>query len=238
MRNIVLSVSVAAIALMGCSPNYYTPSTQNVPMITAPGQVSLSASGNANQGEIQAAVGVANNIAVQANAGIVQPKDLDNGDGGSGNFIELGVGYFKPIADHFVFETYLLGSKGSMENHFPSTKNDHPNTTGDIKANVMRYSVQPSLGYFSKNFSAAVSARLSSLNYSSIRGSLFYNNENQIGYLGRNSSMLLVEPALTIRGGLEHLKLQLQVGYSLNATNSNFAQTTTYAVVGINFMIN
>jgi len=223
------------VGFASCSPKFYTPNTQNVPLISEKGETNLSLSGNGNQVEFQGAYGIAKNIALKANGGLFIPSDLDNGNGGSGKFIEFGGGYFKPITEKWIFETYGIIGIGSFENHLPSAKTVSPQTNGNISANILRVGIQPNFGYKSKYFSAAVSSRIVNLSYSNINGDLIFENENQPNYLKTNSSNFLVEPALTIKGGGEKLKLQIQYGYSLNLTNSNFRQDKSFLTLGLNF---
>lgn len=220
---------------VSCSPKFYTPNTQNVPLISEKGETNLTLSGNGNQVEFQGAYGIAENIAIQANGGLFIPSNLDNGDGGSGRFIEVGGGYFNPISENWVFETYGILGLGSFENHLPSTKNDHPQTTGEISANILRIGIQPNFGYKSKYFSAAVSSRIVNLSYNNIKGDLIFAGENQLNYLKDNSSNFLIEPALTVRGGFEKVKLQVQYGYSLNLSHSDFKQDNSFLTIGLNF---
>jgi hypothetical protein len=221
--------------MCSCNPKYYTPNTQNVPLISKQGETNLSLSGNANQVEFQGAYGVTNGFAIQANGGLFIPKDLDNGDGGSGKYIEVGGGYFTPIHEHFVFELYGIAGAGSVENHLPSTIDGNPGTQGDISANIFRYGIQPNFGFKSKYFTAAVSSRFVNLRYSNIDGDLVYNGEDQVSYLRDNRSSFLIEPALTLRGGIDKIKLQLQVGYSWNASNEAFRQDDGFITLGLNF---
>ncbi|MDD2477147.1 MAG: hypothetical protein PHI32_14720 [Dysgonamonadaceae bacterium] len=117
--------------------------------------------------------------------------------------------------DKFVFEAYGLLGFGSMENNFPSTQEEHPNLKGDISANVLRVGIQPNFGYKSKYFEVALSSRVVNLMYNSIEGDLIYNGKNQIDYLNDNKSSFLLEPAITIRGGLEKIKLQIHLGIAI-----------------------
>lgn len=224
-----------SICYMGCSPKFYVPNTQNVPLMQSQGQTNLSVAGNGNQVEVQGAYAIIDHMAIQVNGGLFIPKDLDNGNGGSGQFVEAGAGYFTPINDHFIFETYGLFGVGSMENHMPSTLEAFPGTTGKISAGVIRYGIQPNFGFYSKYFVVAVSSRIIGLNYSNVKGSLMYDNVDQVGYLSDNNSHFLLEPALTIRGGLEKIKLQLQVGGSFNLTDNDFEQDNSFMSVGLNF---
>lgn len=221
--------------LLSCSPKYYSPNTQNVPLLSEQGEVQVNLAGNASQVEFQGAYALAPNVGVQANGGLFIPKELDNGNGGSGKFLELGAGYFRPIGNRLVFETYGLLGLGSMENHLPTTVVDHPQTSGDISAGILRLGIQPSLGFRSDYFQAGVSARLANLVYRNIKGDLIFDGENQVDYLENNRSNLLFEPALTLRGGSKTVKLQTQIGYSLNLVNSGFRQDQGYGTIAICF---
>ncbi|HMJ67929.1 MAG TPA: hypothetical protein VK508_03500 [Cyclobacteriaceae bacterium] len=234
MRNSLLLCVLALIAI-GCNPKYYSPNTQNVPLLSEKGEVNLSLSGNTNQAEFQGAYAAGEHFALQANGGLFIPKDLDNGDGGSGKFIEVGAGYFTPVSERFVFELYGLAGTGSVENDLRSRATTNPPTTGVISANVFRYGIQPNFGFKSKYFSAAVSSRIVNLNYSNIDGDLVFEGANQRAYLNDNKSNFLFEPALTLKAGVEKLRFQLQIGHSFNLSNENFRQDNAYATVGLNF---
>ena len=236
IRNLIFLV--IGFGFASCSPKFYTPNTQNVPLISEKGETNLTLSGNANQVEFQGAYGITNNIAIKANGGLFIPSNLDNGDGGSGKFIEFGGGYFKPISEKWVFEAYGIFGFGTFENHFPSTTNDHPLTNGDISANILRMGVQPNFGFKSKYFSAAVSSRIVNLSYNNIKGDLIFEDANQPNYLKDNSSNFLIEPALTVRGGFEKVKLQVQYGYSINLSNSDFKQDNEFLTFGLSFNFN
>ncbi len=229
----LLTLAGLAVLISACSPKYYTANTQNVPLISAKGEKNLTIAGNGNQIEFQGAVGVTSNIAVKANGAFFIPAKEDNGNGGSGNLIEVGAGYFTPVNQNFVFETYAILGFGSMKNHF------EPNGTdgGDISANVVRYGIQPNFGYKSKNFEAIVSSRFVNLNYNKVEGTLIYQGNNQINYLNDNKSNFLVEPALTLRAGLDKVKFQAQFGHSFNLSNNDFRQDKDYLTLGINFRL-
>ena len=235
MKKLSTILVVSIIGFSSCNPKFYTPNTQNVPLISQKGETNLTLSGNGNQVEFQGAYGIAEHIAIQANGGLFIPKDLDNGNGGSGKYIEVGAGYFNEVQPNWVFETYGILGFGDFENHLPSTVIDYPQSTGDISGKIFRVGIQPNFGYKSEYFSAAISSRFVNLSYNGIEGDLIFEDINLPEYLKENSSNFLIEPALTVRGGFEKIKLQLQYGYSWNVTNSDFRQDKTYLTVGLNF---
>ena len=226
---------VIAVVFCSCSPKYYTPNTQNVPIIHEKGQTNLTFAGNDNQVEFQGAYGISNSLAIQLNGGFFIPKNEGSGDGGSGRILEAGLGYYKNIGDALLFDTYLLVGLGKMENHFPSSVTDYPNTTGKLTADVLRFGIQPSLSFHRKYFSLSLSSRITSVNYSNIEGSLIYASEDQARYLNDNKSNFMIEPAITVRGGTSKFKLQVQIARPINVTHPDFKQDKGLITIGLNF---
>ncbi len=228
-------LATVLLVSVGCSPKFYVPNTQNVPMISSRGQANVTIAGNGNQVEFQGAYGVSSSVALQVNAGLVVPKAEDNGDGGKGRLFEAGLGYFRNISPTVLFDVYALAGGGRMENGFPSTLSAHPTTTGRISADVLRFGVQPSMSVHRRRFSVSGSARISSLRYRNIQGDLVFGGEDQIDYLTDHKTSLLVEPALTLRFGSETFRIQAQVARSLNLTTSDFKQDESLATVGVHY---
>lgn len=235
MRNQVKFSLLVLVSLLiaACSPKYYVPNTHNVPLLEEKGQINLAVHGNVNQLDVQGAAGLSSNIGLMVNAGFFFPADDDNGNGGSGKLGEVGLGYFTKIGEYMVFETYGILGFGTVENNFPSTVTGNPGTSGTINANIFRAGIQPNIGYTSKYFSAAVSARFVSLNYSNIKGSLIFDGVDQFAYLENHKSSFLVEPALTVRAGLENIKLQAQLSGSWNLSHNNFPQENALLSLGL-----
>ncbi|HAQ38008.1 MAG TPA: hypothetical protein PLU49_04435 [Saprospiraceae bacterium] len=223
------------LLLASCSPKYYSPNTQNVPLITQKAETNLTLAGNSNQIEFQGAYGVSDAVSVMLNGGLFIPAELDNGNGGSGRFIELGGGYFRKIQDHWAFESYVLMGFGGFENHLPSTIAANPTTTGDIAGDVFRIGIQPAFGYKSKYLDAAVSSRIVNLSYKNIHGDLIFEQVDQAAYLQEHANYWLFEPAFTFRAGFEKFKVQLQYVYSINASDPDFRQDKTNLTLGLNF---
>jgi hypothetical protein len=204
-------------------------------MIQAKGQTNLTVAGNANQVEFQAAYGLSGSLAFQVNGGAVIPKDEDNGNGGSGRLLEAGLGLFRNVNENVLFDVYALVGVGTVDNDFPTSVAANPSTTGKISADMSRFSLQPSISFRRRYVSISGSARLSSLQYRNIQGSLIFGGEDQVTYLADNKSNFLFEPAVTLRVGGEKLRLQIQFVQSVNLSNSDFKQDKNLGTVGLNF---
>ncbi len=232
-----LYLVLITLSITGCAPKYYVPNSVNTPMLTEKGEFVANGLMNDNRGELQFAYAPAAHFGLVANGTLFFPKDESNGNGGKGSFFEAGAGYFLPMTNNFVFETYALFGFGSLENYFPESVQTYPGTNGRLDASVFRLAVQPSLGYKSRYFEAAVSARAGMVNYSGISGSLMTGGENQQQYLENNKGQFMIEPALTLRGGIDFLKLQLQLGSSVNMTNSDFPQDKSWMTIGLHYRL-
>jgi hypothetical protein len=228
--------ALASFALLACAPKYYSANSQNVPLLTAEGEGSVSAAVNTNwnSADFRGAYALTDNLALQGNAAFYFPRDEDStGDGGSGGLFEAGAGYFRPLPHNLVFETYGLLAYGGLENHFPSAANDNPGTTGKLSANLMRVAVQPALGWKIPYFEAALSARAAMLQYFRVTGNLVTGDGDQQEYLRDNSLQFLIEPALTLRGGADRIKAEFQVGVSANLTDKDFPQDKNWGSLGL-----
>ena len=238
MKAIKLFMIMLCITSIACSPKFYTPNTQNTPMLQNKGQASATLAGNGNQVELQGAYAATDHIGIQVNGAAYIPKDQDNGNGGSGKLIEVGAGYFTPLSDKVSFETYGLIGFGSFENYLPSTFDANPETSANIEGKIMRYGIQPGINYQTNSFGIGLSSRITQLSYSDIKGDLIFGNVDQVSFLQDRKSSLMVEPALTIRGGTERIKLQLQLVTSINISHEDFRQDDGTLTLGLNYKIN
>lgn len=233
-----LTLVAAVLFLAACSPKYYAPNTQQIPAFHEKGDMAFSAAiGSDNRTDVQAAYAVGDHVAVQLQGGFfTENKEDDTGDSGKGYMAEGGVGYFLPFADdRLVFESYFQTGFGHVSNNFPSTLMAYPNTTGMIDANLLRVGIQPSLTFTTKFVDVALSSRLALLQYSNIKGSLIFGNEDQVRYLQNEKGQFVAEPAVTLRLGYDKFKVQLQLGLSANLTNSDFRQSSGWSSLGIGY---
>jgi hypothetical protein len=226
---------VITLVLSACNPIYYSPSTQNVPLLAERGDLRGAVVAGEARIEGQAAFAVTSSIGVQLSAANYEPEDLENGDGGSGSFVEGGVGYFGQRGGRLRWEVYGLLAAGSFENHRPSSVSGNPGTTGNIEGDLTRFGIQPAVGLVWSHFEMVGSTRLAAIRYSNVAGSFRYQQRDQVQRLQEEDSYLLLEPALTLRGGFPRVMLQIQIARSFNLTESDFEQDDgllTIAIVG------
>jgi hypothetical protein len=221
------------LPLAGCSPKYYAPNTENVPLLQERSEGALSLLASEDRVEIQSAYAFATGLSGMLNVGFHDVKDDEEGDGGEGSFLEIGPGYYRPLKNRLVFECYGLLGYGELENHFPSTADESPGTTGKLDAKLVRAAAQPTLGWKSRFFDAALSARVGVLSYFDIEGDLVFEGKDQVEYLEENRSHFLVEPAVTLRAGYGSLKVQAQWVASLNTTTPDFRQDEQALTFGV-----
>ncbi len=223
------------IFLCSCNPVYYIPTTQNVSLIHQKGQIKLAIAANSDQIDVNGAYGIMKGLGFQLNGSLVFPKEEKKGNGGSGNLFEAGLGYYYNISPSFLFDTYALVGFGNMENHFIYDQSSNTNLGGDLSAKLLRIGIQPGISYHEKYGSISGTVRISNLEYSAIKGDLEYNGDDQLSYLNKNKSNIIVEPAITLRGGLENIKLQMQALVSVNTCNRGFYQQKITLSMGLSY---
>ena len=236
----------AAIILNSCSQYYYTPNSENVPLLTkkneVAGAINFYPPSDGGVGiEFQTAYAAGNHLAIQGNFGGGSGSYNSAAHGGGGYF-EGGVGYFLPFGPRkrFVFESFGIFSLGWMNTTYTSTSQSDDN--GSINAGMTRLAIQPSIGYKAKHFEMAFSLRAGGVNYSNVSGDLVLsdaenNKINQVDYLKQNKNQFFVEPAITVKVGGPSKKGQLQIGGSTDLTNGAFSRVDSWLSIGLNFNI-
>lgn len=243
MKRLLLSIATIPL-ITACSPVFYSPSSQHIPLLTEENEFSASASyitaASTESMAVKAAYSISPRWALMAGGSShFRGETSPTTSSGGGGYVEAGGGYFTKISQKFVYETYGLLGFGSMDNRFPQSVSNYPNTNGRIKASLLSFALQPSIGFKSRYFEAALSTRTSLINYGNIRGHLITQNVDQQSpssqqeYLADRRNNFLLEPALTLRGGLGSLKLELQTGVSVNLSNPDFPQDASWVSLGL-----
>lgn len=231
MKNLIIFIALISIIGIGCSPVYYIPNTQNVPLLTQKGDVNLSGSIELDGATVQSAVAVSDYVGVQLNYSHF--SQTESNANGSGNIYEAGVGYFSKFEKGGIYEAYGLLGVGNVVNQINGDSQNSRFTGSIVKSNFTRVGFQQNLGFKFKYFEAATSLRLSRLDYRNIEGDLAYLMVSQVSYLKDNSINYLCEPALTLKVGFEKVKLQMQIQYSFNLSNKQFYRDDIGASLGL-----
>jgi hypothetical protein len=230
----------APLLLSGCYHYYYSPNQHNVPLFKDKNEARVSGayiSGDQVKGcDIQAAYSVSKQVAVIANAFIVNPRaqlqnntpgeSAGNIGSGKGQLYELGAGYFKPIpcrdnrlSKKIVFETYGvmgLGNSQGLYGNYPGYS---------VNTRLFKGYLQPSIGSTTNLFDLIFSAKIGVLHTFGIQNSytaqaydtlMAHGSSigNDLAILHRDRTAFLFEPAFMIRAGFKYVKLHFEVGGS------------------------
>lgn len=236
------------LLIAGCSPIYYAPNAHNVPLFTEKGEASFSGSceimDQSTGGNIQTAVALSDHISIMAGGFHVKTEytnefDSDKQEVSKGYLVELGAGYFDAFnvssKMNLVLETYGGMGFGKYDNstRVPSYF-DYNSAWTDYyarNASYQRYFIQPSLGLKSAYFEFALSARFAGLTYTN------YTVDYDAPELPLDNWSLLLEPGITLRAGFKNVKIQSQIGLSLNLNNPDLIQEHFYFSLGLYFNI-
>lgn len=221
MKKIVFALLLVVLAFCSCSRYYYLPIVQNVPLLQEKKDVRVAGFFSSDfkyysAFDAQATYAFADNFGVMVNGTYANSVDF-----GHGTYVETGLGYFKPVKNINLFNNFeateifdvFAGFGAGREKQFWEGENSYADISGH---NIF---IQPSLGLSSKYLDVALSVRFCNLTFNKIE----LNNCGDldgVDYLTTDSHYIL-EPALTIRGGFEKIKLQIQAQYSANLNNFN-----------------
>ena len=228
-------VVVAAFTAAGCAPKYYAPNAHNVPLLREQGEGTVALSAGDWRWDAQGSYAPRPDMAVMLSATSYHPEDDEQGDGGRGHIVEIGVGGFRSLARRGILETYGVLALGSLENHFPSSLEKQPQTTGVIESRLLRWGTQSALGFRTRFVDGALSLRLTQVRYFDVSGNLVFDGTDQVQYLRDAGGQLLAEPAVTLRAGLPNWRLHLQLGRSYNLTDSTFPADDGHLSIGVGY---
>lgn len=242
MRSVSL-ILLSIILLCRCTPRYHIPMVKNMPLISEQGDFDHTTSFNKNNIASSIAFVPVNNLGIQVNGfyhGRRSDEDLlavQEPDFYSRNWlIEGGIGYCKAVSEQLVVEIYGIGGYGAVG--ASRTREFKLHSSDYVTADKYLFAIQPAFGVKLKHFTAGFSFRWQQNNFTNIQGDYIYSDENQNNYLNNNKLFYTFEPAITLRGGSEYLKGQLQFGSSFNITNTAFNQSMFNVYLGLNVNTN
>lgn len=228
---IILSfISAGCISFFSsCVHYYYAPNSHNVPLFQEKGEVRLAgvtSYGSYHKGtEFQGAVSITDKIGIIGNSYTAQGGNKEKNNYGEGTYFEAGCGYYKPVMEKFVFETYGGIGLGNVENRY----NDY----GYSNLDFSKYFLQPSFGFTSKYFETALSVRFCGLYYDKINDHTIQDDKEKIEYIKSHKFSYLFEPAITYRVGWKYLKIQLQYAFSINMNYPKFPMDGANLNIGL-----
>lgn len=239
-------VGCIALLLPGCVHYYYAPNTSNIPLFKEKNTMKINggyASGdNYNGSDIQLAYSVSPKIGIMFNsffAGLSEEVSGSNGSNhietGRGSLFEIGAGYYKPFGaqNRWTFETYL-GAGAGGENH--TYQNDQK-----ARLTLLRFFIQPSIGYSSQNglLEVAAGSRFCNLNLKVKESTVTTPggdddiNKHDLDNITLHPSSVLWEPSLLLAMGWHNFKFYLQYTTSQNLNNLNLPQDRTNFSIGV-----
>jgi hypothetical protein len=249
-----------ASTLTGCLASSYLPNNHNVPLLKEQGELRGSASFNLTQ----PATTLYTSPSAQVNLAYAPTKNigliLNGGFSGKGftplpvvdsfNFYrsfnglngELGVGFFTPMAnDNLRFEIYALGGLGSTASSIFSFNRQTLLSQDRLRVGYTTLALQPVIGYRMGVFEAALSLKAMGMNFRVNR------NQNNVNVAiidefvdGLETAFnptwnFMLEPALTLRGGWDNVKIQGQVGMNAFVTSIG---GSAWGSLGVQFNLN
>ncbi len=229
MNKLIFLVIIYLLIFNACS--VYTPNSVHMPLFTEKGQVSAGV--HANQGlNLQGAYAITDHVGVMANYMRVN-NEVDTDETtreGNGNLTEIGLGYFTETGSKTVFELYGGAGIGDVD----ITKSIPSGSSRTFYTKATRIFFQPSFGYVSPNFEIGLSGRMAFVNYRDIESSYTAEDLAADHFVDIDSpTWIFFEPALTIRGGIENLKVQLQVGKSFKLNKEELGFDSGMVGLGI-----
>ena len=228
-----LLLVTAFCASLSCNPVFYSPDPHNNPLISEKGETNLGGnvgvSGDSYNWGIHGSYGLTPTIAFKFNGNFYKSSiGSDDNFSGSGKLLEVAPGYYSKITDKLVFNAYGIAAYGTV-------KNNNLNSSETLNASMLRYGLQPEIGYKSQTVHFLFSTRVVHLHHYNLAPStLQLNSDNTLDI--RNN--FLIEPSFTLRLGPPNLKFQAQMGLSINVLNQSFRQEHLYLGTGLNINLN
>ncbi len=244
------------VFLFGCTTEhyYYIQNVQQVPLFKEKKEVRLS--GSIGGGNVlkttgaQAAYSITNHLAVSTNMMFSKMTGGNTPDWSKGEYYDGAAGYFKDFKKYGVFELYA-GVGSSSQHHvyneeellgftpfflIPITRLEY---RGTADVSYLKYFAQANYGLSYNSYDVALSTKISDLYFNKVNNhivdTLYAHSEIERMKGSRHS--IVIEPAITIRGGWKYVKAQLQFAYTGMINNSSFRFDSYNLSLGINIAI-
>lgn len=233
-----------------CSPVLYSTIGQNVPMFTAKGEASLQAGYGASFGidtdadgvALQAGYAVSDHVAFIGSYYSMKGKNEQGYLGSApsewnskGSYLEFGAGKYGTLKSNpFAWEVFAGMGTGTIKNEMV---NDY------INVKILKPFMQPSFGYISNYVDIIFTPRLGLVSFTShaTNSSDPQQSQQTDDFFKKNKNTFVFEPGITLRGGYQNMKVQLQYNYSTFKTDLQNNETTLanneYFSIGVHYLI-
>lgn len=241
-----LLLLIVIVTSTSCYHVYYAPNTAHSPLLSEKGEVrvngfySSGADSDFEGGEIQVASAVSDHIGIMANgffAGTKETVDDWNGYGshpesGNGSYIELAGGAFTAFdpKKRWIGEVYAGIGSGTVNSDYGANQVSKVNST--------KLFLQPAVGYKTRYFEFSLVPKISFVNWkvkSENISDATSSAASDMLIIKQKPNLVHFEPALLIRAGSEHVKLQSSLSFSSSHTDAYPIETLTASIgVSIN----
>lgn len=217
--------TIFVLFLNSCKTPSYVPNVINTPLFQKKGQFNAAIHTSNSGANPQLAYAVTDHFGLMLNGSFLdkgfEPNYFKH------SLVELGGGYFTSIDKAGKFEIYAGYGLGKVKGHDEFNSKLIGSWNSEVDAKVVKYFIQPSLGYTSDHFEVCLTTRMVHLR---LRERL--ENKNLIaGFF---------EPAVTLKAGGKKFKGVLQFGYSIDllASADDFYYKPFLFSLGAHYIIN
>lgn len=235
ITRMALMFAVGTAAFLQACNTAYVPNTVNVPMMRNEGEMRIYGD---YRGNLQGAYSISDNIGVMANAHFVPDRDhRDANDSiiqdGAGRQFDVGVGYQGVLQPNLIMSGDLIADVYAGVG-FGSLNLNNKQDQKSYEVSALKMFVQPSIGFSHRYLEVAFAPRFVGLMYGEPTTG-YTDAELDTKELPNRSKPMhwFAEPTVTVRAGIQEVKLQFQIGQSFQLTSPEIAHEKVILVVGL-----
>lgn len=219
-------IVVGFFALQSCAP-VYVPNNTNVPLFTEKGEIQVAGYQGTNGTNLQAAVAVVDHLAVMGNFKYAFHDDEDPEKHRKQKLLEAGVGFYDTFGKAGRYEFYGGYGHGEAESYDYFDFFDEDEKVR-AEGKYEKWFLQGNVGMGNNVIEGALSYRVSYISFYR-----FNESETTHVYQG-NMEEIMMEPAITMKVGGEHVKFVTQFGLSFPFDDyARFDHQPLYFSIGI-----
>ncbi len=214
---------ILILVIAGCAEDY-VPSKANTPLLSKANEFQAKATVGVSGADLQAAYSPIKHFGIMLNGNLSSREGTLKTEYHKHQYIEGGIGYYYPFNVKYRFEIFGVYGIGEIEGY--NSKSHYISGFSDIN----KIFIQPAIGMVNPGYEIGFSGRFGVLNIT--------NPSPDI--IGSGNYYPVVEPALTVKMGVQLIKPVIQMGYSfvlINKDNAFFSRKPFYITVGVHFKI-